>query len=80
MEMVDKLDTKYSRLTIITDCMFWIDMCEKYMKNWNSETFNEKTNSDLTTRMWRMYNKLSKRGDIIFMHIIFFNSIYSTSK
>ena len=69
MEMVQNSDKPWKRLTIITDCMFWIDMCEKYMKKWTPAIFASKTNSDLTSQMWYSYNKLSKKGEVIFMHI-----------
>jgi uracil-DNA glycosylase len=67
LEMIDS--EKWNKITIITDCMFWIEMCEKYMGKWKPESFKQKTNSDLTTRMWFIYNKLSRIGDVIFMHV-----------
>jgi hypothetical protein len=69
MEMIYNLESAWTKLTIITDCMFWIDMCEKYMKKWNQAMFIAKANSDMTMRMWLIYNKLAKKGDVVFMHI-----------
>lgn len=69
MELVDKCDKSWNKLTIITDCMFWIDMIEKYMKKWKANVFDEKSNPDFTKRMWDLYNKLSGKGKVIFMHV-----------
>jgi len=69
MELVDECDKQWDKLTIITDCMFWIDMVENYMKKWKSNVFDEKSNPDLTRKMWGLYNKLSIKGNVVFMHV-----------
>lgn len=69
MELVNECDKPWNKLTIITDCMFWIDMVEKYMKKWKSDVFDVKSNTDFTRRMWDLYNKLSINGKVAFMHV-----------
>lgn len=59
----------WKKLTIITDCKFWVDMIETFMPRWDKNTFAEKSNPDLTKRMWSMYKKLSKKKEIQFMHV-----------
>lgn len=69
LELVNECDVIWHKLTIITDCMFWVDMITKYMRNWKKETFDEKSNPDLTKRMWLIYNEVSSKGDVNFMHV-----------
>lgn len=69
MEKVDESNIEWTKLTIITDCMFWIDMIENYMRKWKLDMFDEKSNPDLTKRMWFIYNKLILKGEVKFMHI-----------
>jgi uracil-DNA glycosylase len=69
MELIDECTESWDKVTIITDCMFWVDMIEKYMRRWKKETFEEKSNPDLTKRMWEIYNKVSRRGEVNFMHV-----------
>lgn len=59
----------WRKTTVITDCEFWINMVESYMPKWNKNTFEEKSNTDLTQRLWKIYKELSRLGDITFMHI-----------
>jgi uracil-DNA glycosylase len=69
MEIIMSCTEAWNKVTIVTDCMFWVDMVEKYMKNWKSEIFDEKANPDLTKRLWLIYNEVSKKGDVIFIHV-----------
>ena len=69
MELVSKCTSEWDKLTIITDCMFWVDMVEKYMRRWNKETFAEKSNPDLTKRIWLIYNQISRKGEVNFIHV-----------
>lgn len=67
LEVVYEKRFKYP-LTIITDCEFWIKMIEIYMPKWDSAKFKEKNNTDLTTKIWKAYNKL-KRITVKFIHV-----------
>lgn len=51
---------KYSNVVIVTDSEFWIRMINVYMPNWikNEMPFDEKKNSDLTTKITHMINKI----------------------
>lgn len=60
---------KWLKITVVTDCEFWINMVERYMPNWDSEQFKNKSNPDLTRRLWLVYNKLSRQADVKFMHV-----------
>jgi uracil-DNA glycosylase len=68
LELIYKENDHYD-ITIITDCKFWIDMIEKYMPTWQKNTFNEKSNPDLTVKLWSIYSKTLKKHNIKFIHI-----------
>ena len=59
----------WNKVTIVSDCEFWINMIENYMPKWKQTTFLEKTNSDLTRRMWNIYNDVSKKCCIKLVHV-----------
>jgi uracil-DNA glycosylase len=69
LELVNKCDKKWDKITIVTDCEFWIKMVELYMPRWTSESFKNKANPDLTKRLWCIYNEVSKKGPIRLMHM-----------
>lgn len=69
LEIVKNSTQPWKKLTIITDCEFWMNMIEKYMPKWNKHKFAEKNNPDLTTKLWCVYNETKKHGEIIFMHM-----------
>lgn len=69
LEKVKDCQQPWKKLTIITDCEFWINMIEKYMPKWNKATFKEKSNSDLTQRLWVVYNEIKDKGDVTLMHM-----------
>jgi len=69
LELVDNNLSKWDKLTIITDCEFWINMIENFMPKWKASTFEEKSNPDLTKRLWLIYNKVIKKGCVVFMHV-----------
>ena len=43
---------------IITDSMFWKDMVYKYMPKWNDYQFKTKANSDMTKKIWTLWNNI----------------------
>lgn len=59
----------WCKLTIVTDCEFWINMIENYMPKWKTETFKKKQNTDLTEKIWMIYNEVLKKGEIFFIHV-----------
>ena len=69
LETADNSLWEWNRITIITDCEFWIDMLEKYMWKWDINTFNNKANPDLTNRMNKIYTKLKKNKEVVLLHI-----------
>ena len=69
MELVELSVSTWDKLTIITDCKFWIEMLEKYMCKWTLSTFKSKSNSDLTIRMWQLYKKISSTHEINLVHV-----------
>lgn len=68
MEIIDDKKNKHP-LTIITDCEFWIKMIEIYMPKWSDAKFEEKNNTDLTTKIWKTYKNLSKKITIKLIHV-----------
>ena len=68
MEIVNSKKNKHP-LTIITDCEFWIKMVELYMPKWSDAKFKEKNNTDLTTKIWKLYKKMSRNTTIKFIHV-----------
>jgi ribonuclease HI len=69
LEYINKCNKEWKKLTIITDCEFWINMIEIYMPKWSSDKFDKKANADLTKEIWLVYNNLLKKGEICFMHV-----------
>lgn len=67
LELV-KPDT-HNKLTIITDCQFWINMIYKYMPKWSLATFQEKQNPDLTIKIAKAYKRVKKFLDVEFHHV-----------
>jgi len=47
---------EWNTLKIYTDSLFWIDMIMKYMPKWTNDKFNQKSNSDLTKSIWKLWN------------------------
>ncbi len=66
---INSIKEKWRKITVVTDCEFWINMVESYMPRWDSDKFKEKANPDLTQRMWTIYNKLSHQTEVKFMHV-----------
>jgi ribonuclease HI len=69
LEIIKNCDKKCDKITIITDCMFWIDMLEKYMPKWKSDKFKEKANPDLTHKLWIIYNDIKTFSVINLVHM-----------
>lgn len=69
LEMVNECKKKWTECAIVTDCEFWINMVEKYMPKWKSQMFTEKANSDLTLRLWRTWNQVSRKGSVSLLHM-----------
>jgi ribonuclease HI len=59
----------WNKITVISDTEFWIKMVELYMPKWTKEKFKEKSNSDLTKRLWIVYKELSQKCNVSFMHM-----------
>jgi ribonuclease HI len=70
-EFNDKKETnkKSYKVTIVTDCMFWINMLETYMPKWKKDKFKEKANPDLTQNLWILYNDVKKNNEIKLIHM-----------
>ena len=69
LELVRDCELPWNKCDIISDCKFWIDMIDTYMPRWNKSKFNEKSNPDLTLRMWLVYNEVNEKGEIKFIHM-----------
>jgi uracil-DNA glycosylase len=69
LECADESPHTWDKITIVTDCKFWIEMVEMFMPKWNKATFASKANPDLTQRLWSIYNKVSKKKEVQLMHI-----------
>lgn len=69
LDYVNDCKQEWDKLTIVTDCEFWVNMVEIYMPKWNKNTFIEKSNPDLTQRLWNIYNDISNTKNIQFIHI-----------
>ncbi len=71
MEFLKERETEWERLVFVTDSNFWIDMFEKYMPAWerSKTNFELKKNADMTEPMWELYNYLSMRHSIEFLHV-----------
>jgi len=53
----DNMD-KWGECVIVTDCEFWINMVNKYMPRWTKAKFKEKSNSDMTIKLWKLWKDL----------------------
>ena len=69
LEFINDCDKPFKKLTIITDCEFWINMIKKFMPKWNIDKFNKKANPDITKKIWLTYNTLLKKGEVSLMHV-----------
>ena len=56
---------------IMTDSQFWIDMINKYIPSWIKKgiDFETKSNSDMTTLIWELYEKASIKCNINLIHV-----------
>ena len=68
-EVIKDCEERWDKLTIVSDCMFWINMMEKYMPKWSKNKFKEKANPDLTVRMWVAYNEVKEKGEVNLVHM-----------
>jgi ribonuclease HI len=59
----------WDKITLVSDCEFWINMLTLYMPRWDKQKFKEKANPDLTGRLWLIYKELSLTGDITLVHM-----------
>jgi ribonuclease HI len=62
-------DEKWDGLTVITDCQLWVNMITVYMPDWSEKQFMKKSNTDLTKKMWLLYNQLQQKGDVKIIHM-----------
>lgn len=63
----DTLDSQeWNRCEIYTDSMFWIDMFNKYMPNWEKKniSFDTKKNPNLTKKMWKLWKDITNKKDV----------------
>lgn len=67
--IVEDKPQDWDKITLISDCEFWINMVELYMPRWDKQKFKEKANPDLTGRLWMIYNELSRTGDVTLIHM-----------
>lgn len=67
-EVINEHDT-INKITMICDTEFWINMLETYMPRWSKSTFKAKANYDLTRRMWCAYQELSRKCEVVFIHV-----------
>jgi uracil-DNA glycosylase len=68
LDFIAASDCDWNYATIITDCQFWINMIENYMPKWTADIFAEKSNPDMTVRMWSAYKNLAS-NKIKFRHV-----------
>jgi len=70
MEYSTVCQEPWDKLTIVTDCEFWIKMIKDYMPKWTTKKFHEKENTDLTIKMYNLYKQLiSDNKQVNFMHV-----------
>lgn len=69
LELVNKCKDPWDEFDIITDCKFWVDMLERYMPRWDSTKFKEKSNPDLTMRLWRVWKAVGNKGVVRVLHM-----------
>jgi ribonuclease HI len=63
------------KIIIKTDSKFWISMLYNYMPTWSSTKFQEKSNSDLTIKLWDYWKQ------ILLLHInIDLKHVYAHNK
>jgi len=58
-------------IEIYTDSDFWIKMIEVYMPNWEKKNidFNSKENTDLTTRLWKLWKEITINHTVKLIHV-----------
>ena len=69
LEVIRDCKKKWDKLTIVTDCEFWIKMLTTYIPKWKKATFEEKKNPDMTKKIWITYNEAKEKGEIKLMHM-----------
>jgi uracil-DNA glycosylase len=56
-ERLKKLDAAaWTSAIIYTDSEFWINMVNIYMPKWRDDKFDKQKNSDITKRLWKLWN------------------------
>lgn len=61
--------SKWSECVIVTDCEFWIKMVNNYMPRWSDEKFKEKSNSDMTIKLWKLWKFLMEDKELSLYHV-----------
>lgn len=69
MEKVNESKESIIKLTIITDCEFWVKMIQSYIPKWKKNEYKKKANPDMTIKMWVVYNELKEKGEVKFIHM-----------
>ncbi len=68
LDRLKKTDEKlWEKAEIYTDSEFWINMITKFMPKWNEAKFNKQKNSDMTKKIWQLWNSLTGRVKIIWV-------------
>lgn len=57
---------EWTKCEIYTDSMFWIDMFNKYMPNWEKKNinFDTKKNPNLTKHMWKLWKDITLKKEV----------------
>lgn len=70
LEFIKKDLTKWTECIIVTDCEFWIKMINKHMPRWSKEKFKQKSNSDITIKLWKLWkNLMSENKELSLYHV-----------
>jgi uracil-DNA glycosylase len=61
---------EWSKLLIITDCQNWSNGINNNYFSWSDEKFKEQKNTDITTSIWSMWEKMRDNGkDVRCLHM-----------
>ena len=67
--LLKEIESDWNKSIIYSDSEFWIKMFYNYMPAWKANKFSMMANSDLTVKMWDLWNKLNKVKKIEFVHV-----------
>jgi uracil-DNA glycosylase len=69
LETIKECSDTWDKVTIVSDCKFWINMLELYMPKWCTAKFKMQSNPDLTLRMWLAYHDVKEKGEVKLLHM-----------